>query len=192
MRKSWRKASTPGGGSTAGLPPRAVSQEVPPKGIEVETLPDIGAPAAADLKPPEAPPQQSGPIGAYPSHASAAPFLAALSEAQRAAIDRAKAVWEAAGGDVDHYTVVMMHRFCEFNKGNEKKIDAQIRKTVAWRTSGQRFTGLTKSTVATIRAELIAGKKLCEYDEFMRGLGMVSFLPYLGMHLSDLQLVEYM
>ena len=118
-----------------------------------------------------------------PQHPPSDAFLAALSEEERAAISRAQKVWVAAGGAVDPYTVVTMHRFVKGNLGNEKKIDAQIGKTVVWRKS-------TKA--AAFRAELLAGKKLCEYDEFMRGIQMVSMAPFLGGSLSGLEIAEYM
>eukprot|EP00966_Prymnesium_polylepis_P086596 2004096-Prymnesium_polylepis.1 len=117
------------------------------------------------------------------THPSSDAFLAALSEEERAAIRRAQKVWVAAGGDVDPYTVVTMHRFVKGNLGVEKKIDAQISKTVAWRKS---------SKAAAFRRELLSGKKLCEYDEFMRGILMVSMAPSLGGSHSGLEVAEYM
>eukprot|EP00966_Prymnesium_polylepis_P315672 7293950-Prymnesium_polylepis.1 len=96
-------------------------------------------------------------------HPSATAFLAALTEAERVAITRAEKVWVAAGGDVDPYTVVTMHRFCKANRGNEKKIDAHIQRTAAWRKS---------SMAGAYRKELIGGSKICEYDVFMRGMKM--------------------
>ena len=191
-------ADLEGGPTNSGLPPRPVPQETPTQPIVEQTPPlaDTVETQNPEPEPPNSPehfgsatssqasgrPEHSVPAAPTQTHPLPSSFLAALSEQERSAIERAQAVWVSAGGAVDLYTVVTMHRFCVGNKGVEKKIDAQIRKTVAWRNS---------SNAARYRAELIAGTKLCEYDVFMKGMGMISFLPYLGGTTSGLQLAEY-